>query len=524
MHSILFCSCFSLILFVSCALVQITQAEAKPNIVIIMADDMGYSDLGCYGGEIETPNLDVLAEKGVRFTQFYNTGRCCPTRASLLTGVYSHQAGIGHMTGDKGVPSYQGYLNDRCLTIAEALKPSGYTTMISGKWHVGSHPDHWPLKRGFDKFYGIPQGGGHYYRNLPGRQLILGDKEIPIPEDWFATEGFTEYAVKFIEEEKGNDQPFFLYVAYTAPHWPLQARAKDIAKYDGQYDTGWDVVRQKRYERMTASGIVKHDWKLSARDEGSIPWLDETEKEMVANRMEVYAAQVDALDQGVGQILKALDEVGKLENTVIMFLSDNGCSAEGGQKGFNNPKRGDVDAPLGSPNSYVSAGLSWANACNTPYRKHKMEVYEGGIATPLIVSWPKGVSHQNGPLRHSVGHVIDLMPTCLELAGVSYKETMPGKLALEGESLVAAIRGKVLPQKTRELYWEHEGNRAIRSGDWKLVASHGARWELYDLKVDRTESTDLAKTRSDVASALVSQYERWARRCGVQPWPVRWRD
>ncbi|MGK0185310.1 MAG: arylsulfatase A-like enzyme [Verrucomicrobiales bacterium] len=495
------------------------DARERPNIVIIMADDMGYSDAACYGGEIETPNLDKLAAEGVRFTHFYNTGRCCPTRASLLTGLYSHQAGIGHMTGNNGLPAYQGYLNNRCLTIAEALKPAGYTTMLSGKWHVGSAPENWPLKRGFDKFYGIPQGGGHYYRNLPGRQLVLGDREIPIPEDWFATEGFTEHAVQFIEEEKGSEKPFFLYVAYTAPHWPLQARQSDIEKYDGRYDLGWDVVRAARYKRMTEMGIVRHAWPLSERNPQSIPWEDETKKSMMSNRMEAYAAQVDALDQGVASILAALEKSEKRQNTVVMFLSDNGCSAEGGQKGFNNPDRGDVGAKLGTRDSYVSAGLSWANACNTPYRKHKMKVHEGGIATPLIVSWPQGMSRTKGGLEHSVGHVIDLMPTCLELGVASYEseEMTP----LQGRSFVAAMKGKMDTSAERTIFWEHEGNRAVRRGKWKLVASHKGEWELYDLDSDRTEQRDQVSNHPETVSELKSLYNEWAQRCGVQPWPVR---
>ena len=499
---------------------------ARPNIVLIMADDMGYSDIGCYGGEIETPHLDRLAESGVRFSQFYNTGRCCPTRASLLTGLYSHQAGIGHMTGDRGRPAYQGYLNDRCLTIAEVLKPAGYTTMICGKWHVGSKPDQWPLKRGFDKFYGIPQGGGHYYRMLPGRQLVLQDEEIPLEknargENWYATEGFTDYAVRFIEEEKESDSPFFLYVAYTAPHWPLQARDRDIAKYAGRYSDGWDAVRQTRFGRMLDMGLLKSDWSLSGRDEKSVPWEDESEKKMMADRMAVYAAQVDALDQGIGKIVKALEGIGKRDDSVVIFLSDNGCSAEGGQKGFNNPKRGDVQARLGTPQSYVSAGLSWANACNTPFRKHKSMVHEGGIATPFIASWPTGITRKNR-IEDRVGHVVDLMPTIIELAEVRYPT---GKLPLEGTSLMGVLQGTETGLSTpRRLFWEHEGNRAVRDGSMKLVAAHKGDWELYDLSVDRTETDDLAERFPRKADELRVLYENWADRCGVLEWPVEGRS
>ncbi|MEZ5326535.1 MAG: sulfatase-like hydrolase/transferase [Verrucomicrobiales bacterium] len=296
---------------------------------------------------------------------------------------------------------------------------------------------------------------------------------------------------------------------------------KDIAKYHGRYDQGWDAVRDGRYQRMVERGVVRSVWGLSQRDPGSLVWESEAQKAMMSQRMEVYAAQVDALDQGVGRILSALEHSGKRENTVVMFLSDNGCSAEGGQKGFNNPQRGEVNAELGTRDSYVSAGLSWANACNTPYRKYKMQVHEGGISTPLIVSWPRGFSNRRGELEHSVGHVIDLMPTCIELAGARYDTAKA--IPLEGISLVSVVTGEAGAgtNDERVLCWEHEGNRAVRRGRWKLVASNKDRWELYDLEADRTEQTNLATAEPDVVAELRSLYEAWAERCGVKPWPIK---
>lgn len=484
----------------------------RPNIIIVMADDMGFSDIGCYGGEIETPNLNRLAANGMRFSQFYNTGRCCPTRASLLTGLYSHQAGIGHMTGNKGVPSYQGYLNDRCLTIAEALKPAGYRTLITGKWHVGSRPEQWPLKRGFDRFYGIPQGGGIYFRLKQGRQLILDNQSIQPPEDWYVTDAFTDHAIKFIEESTTQKQPFFLYLAHIAPHWPLMAHDEDIKKYKNKYMIGWDKVRQQRYHRMVKMGLINKDWPMSKRDSTSIPWEEEDRKEMMDLRMAVYAAQVDRIDQNIGKLMTALKKQGVERDTLVMFLSDNGGSPEGGRRGFSRGKKG---AQVGTADSYVSYGLSWANASNTPFRRYKSWVHEGGISTPLIAHWPNGIQKQDW--YRSPCHVIDLMPTCLDLAGASYPKK--GKTPLPGTSLTPAFRGKAIERDA--LYWEHEGNRAMRQGKWKIVAKHKSPWELYDLEADRTETKDLSKKHPERKKAMIAKYQSWTKSAGVRPWPVK---
>ena len=492
-------------------------AAPRPNIVVILADDMGFSDVGCYGGEIETPHLDRLAADGLRFTSFYNTGRCCPTRAALLTGVYQHQAGVGHMTGDRGVPSYQGHLNDRCVTIAEVLRGSGYRTMMCGKWHVGSARGRWPRDRGFDRFYGVPQGGGFYFRVRKGRSLVLDDEEIEPGPGWYTTDAFNDRAATFIGEAVAAKSPFFLYVAHIAPHWPLQARTRDIEKYRGKYRGGWDSVRAERHRRQLATGIVDRRWRLSPRDPQSVLWESAKKKDDLDLRMAVYAAQVDALDQGIGRLLASIDAAGVRENTLVLFLSDNGASAEGGLGGFS---RGEKGAPIGTAASYASYGLGWANASNTPFRRYKSKVHEGGIATPLIVRWPAGIPRR-GELETTVGHVMDILPTCVELAGATYPQERDGRriLPTEGRSLVPAFGGR--PVERGALFWEHQGDRAVRRGRWKLVSSHKEEWELYDLEADRTELDDVAAKYPERVEAMAAEFGKWATRVGVRPWPLR---
>jgi arylsulfatase len=490
-----------------------------------MADDMGFSDIGCYGGEIHTPNLDRLAGGGLRFTQFYNAARCCPTRASLLTGLYPHQAGIGHMIDNKGYPAYQGYLNERCVTIAEALKLGGYRTMMSGKWHVGEERPHWPVDRGFDKYYGLISGGANYFDITKDkaatvmRTMAIDDKPYTPPkENFYITDAFTDNAVKFVDEYGRGKEPFFLYLAYTAPHWPLHAWPADIAKYKGKYLKGWDKLREERHERMIKMGLVSKNWKMSPRDTTTWPWDDEKNKELLDLKMAVYAAQIERMDYGIGKVLEKIREIGVQENTLVMFLSDNGGCAEGGPIGFDNRKNG---LPPGGVDSFMSYGLSWANASNTPFRRYKHWVHEGGIATPLIAYWP-AVIKDGGSITYQVGHIIDIMATCLDVAGIEYPKTYKGRelVALEGKSLLPIFDGK--NRRGHEvIYWEHEGNRAARQGKWKLVAAHGEPWELYDLEADRTELNNLANQHPEKVEQLKTMYESWAKRCGVQPWPVK---
>jgi len=508
---------------------KITKASAmgkRPNIVLIMVDDMGYSDLGCYGSEINTPNLDRLAEGGVRFSQFYNGARCCPTRASLLTGVYAHQAGVGGMVGGKGPGPYQGYLNDSCVTIAEVLKSGGYATYMSGKWHVGEKRPHWPVDRGFDRHYGLISGAMNYFdiskaKSPKARRRFAKDGEAHVPpsEGFYATDAFTDFAVECIDDHEDPEQPFFLYLAYNAPHWPLHALPEDIARYRGKYMDGWPALRKKRYARLLELGLIDDSWALSDQDADAADWdsLDEEKKRVMDHKMAIYAAQVDRMDQGVGKVMEALERNGCDENTLVMFLSDNGACAESGALGRNFRK--DFTGEMGTVDSYHSYGLSWSNASNTPFRKHKQWVHEGGIATPFIVRWPGRVPDE-GKIAHQVGHIIDVMATCCDAAGVDYPETHAGRAVTpkEGLSLLPVFEGK---ERTPHelLYWEHFGCRAVRSGKWKLVEDgkkrSGRGWELYDMKTDRTELKNLAAEMPEKFEELKGKYEAWAERVGV---------
>lgn len=502
-------------------LIPIASAAPRPNIVLMMADDMGFSDLGCYGGEIETPNLDKLAANGVRFTQFYNTGRCCPTRAALLTGLYPHQAGVGHMVRNDGLPGYEGALNQQSVTLAEVLQDAGYTTLMVGKWHVGSAPGKWPLDRGFDRYWGTPSGGGVYFKDtLQIRTEVFfvhNQERIEPPDDMYVTETFTDHALRFVQEAvQETRKPFFLYFAHIAPHWPLQAKPEDIARYRERYKGGWDQMRQNRFERQRAMGIVAKNAELSPRDPEAKPWeeMSNDEREELSLRMAIYAAQIDCIDQNVGRLITRLKELGQFENTLFLFLSDNGCSAEGGPGGFSRGKPG---APIGTGLSYASAGLEWANACNTPYRKFKIRTHQGGIATPLLVHWPAGIGAK-GELRSQPGHVIDIMPTLLELAGTTYPARFQGRqiTPVAGKSLVPALQNGSLSREP--LFWEHEGNKAVRVGDWKLVAARNDSWELYDLKADSTETQDLSKDNPEKVRELAALWNTWAQDCGVLDW------
>ena len=540
-----------------CAINIATSAD-KPNIILIMSDDMGISDIGCYGSEIETPNLDKLAANGLRFTQFYNTARCCPTRASLLSGLYPHQAGIGWMMVDRGHDGYRGELNRECITIAEALKTSGYGTYMAGKWHVTKHisPDgpknNWPMQRGFDRFYGTIHGAGSLWdpNTLTRDNTQMSpdnDPEYKPEKEWFYTDAISDQTVRYIEEHvkaKPND-PFFCYVSYTAAHWPMHARDEVIEKYKGKYDAGYKVIREARFKKMKELGIIKKDSKLSPQ-----PWEWGTvkEEEWEIKCMEVYAAMVDEMDQGIGQIIETLEKSQKLDNTLILFLQDNGGCAEAFGRGKNKTtgpraaepslppmKKGELQTRMipaqtrdgypvrtgpgvmpGPADTYIGYGLGWANVSNTPFREYKHWVHEGGISTPLIAHWPAGIKRK-GELDHQPGHLIDIMATCIEIGGVSYPKKKDGiKIKpLEGKSLNTAFKGKKI--KREALYWEHEGNRAIRKGDWKLVSKENKPWELYNIKSDRSELNDLSKSKPDLVAELSKAYQDYADRANVSP-------
>ena len=454
---------------------DIAEAADRPNIIIMMADDMGFSDIGPYGGEIHTPALDELAKNGLRFTQFYNTARCCPTRAALLSGLYSHQAGVGWMMSDNGHDGYRGELSRDCVTIAEVLKENGYSTYMSGKWHVTKdvRPDgekaNWPRQRGFERFFGTIHGAGSFY---DPNSLTLDNKQIPPGKDFYYTDAISDYAIKFVDEHaKEKQNPFFMYVAYTAPHWPMHALPEDIERYKDRYSSGWDALRGERFSRQKKMGLITADWKLSPRDEGIPVWPEEKDKGWQERRMEVYAAMVDRMDFGIGRIVKKLKETGQLDNTLILFLADNGgCAEEYGSRGEVRPTREQADklTPLGEEDlqtrmqplmtrdgrpvktghgvfpgpadTYVAYGKGWANASNTPFRMYKHWVHEGGISSPLIAHWPKSIS-RNGEFERQPSHLIDLMATCVDVAKATYPKKYKGNTIqpMEGRSLVPAF-------------------------------------------------------------------------------------
>jgi arylsulfatase len=529
-------------------------AEGRPNIVVILSDDMGYSDLGCYGGEISTPHLDRLAAGGLRFTQFYNTGRCCPTRAALLTGLYPHQAGVGHMTNDRGHDGYRGDLNRRCVTIAEVLRQAGYRNYAVGKWHVTKHtqpngPKHnWPLQRGFDRFYGTITGGGSFYDPATltrDNSMVspLADPEYQ-PKRFYYTDALSEHAVRFIAQhhQQHPDRPFFLYVAYTAAHWPMHALEEDIARYKGKYAAGYGAIRQARLARLKEQGLVDPRWE-PAPTVGN--WDNLQHREWEIRCMEVYAAMVDRMDQGIGRIVAELQRTGALDNTLILYLQDNGgCQETVGRTGDGRrpaaaslppipadairleviPKQTRAGVPTlmgplvlpGPDDTFIAYGEAWANVSNTPFRMYKHFVHEGGISTPLIAHWPRGISRR-GELVSEPGHLIDILPTCLDLAGAPYPKQYAGQdiQPLEGRSLVPAFHGETLLRNG--LYWEHEGNRAVRLGRWKLVAKENGPWELYDLLDDRTEMRNLADQQPRRVEELAAAWEAWAQRANVLP-------
>ena len=492
----------------------------KPNIVVILVDDMGFSDIGCYGSEIPTPNLDKLAANGLRFTQFYNTGRCCPTRASVLTGLYPHEAGVGHMTEDRGVPGYRGRLNDRCVTIAEVLNGAGYFTAMSGKWHVGQNQGVVPWERGFQRSFNSPAGGFYYPEGKQNRLYLngkaLADDAPELPKQWYTTDLYADYGMKFIDEGLAAKKPFFLYLAFNAPHFPLQAPADEIARFRGKYKVGWDKLREQRHARQKELGVVDKSWPLSPRAELVSAWdsLSDVDKDRFDNIMAIYAACVAHMDTAVGRLVAALKQRGALDNTLILFMSDNGGNAESGPRG-----RLEGDFP-GAAYSTVFCGQSWATLENTPFRRYKHFNHEGGISTPLIAHWPAGIAAHN-ELRQQPGHLVDVMATCVDLAGAKYPMEFKGQpiQPMEGRSLAPAFANQPIAREA--LYWEHEGNAAIRVGDWKLVRlGRDGTWELYNLKTDRTELHDLAGTAANRAKELATKWEAWATRTNVKPYPV----
>ncbi|QDT62852.1 arylsulfatase [Calycomorphotria hydatis] len=542
-----------------------TKTDPPPNIIVILSDDMGYSDLGCYGGEIRTPRLDQLAKNGLRFTQFYNTGRCCPTRASLLTGLYPHQASVGYMMKDNHLPGYRGDLGRDCVTIAEVLGDNGYQCYMSGKWHVtphslpGTSQHNWPLQRGFDRFYGTIHGAGSFYdpNSLVRDNTLISPFADPEyqPESYYYTDAISDHACRFITEHDTAEQPFFMYVAYTAAHWPMHAPEDEIAKYDGKYDGGYKPIRAARYERMQEIGLIDDSAELSSQVGN---WNKVKNKAWETRCMETYAAMITRMDTGIGKIVDTLSDGGKLQNTLILFMQDNGgCAERLGRIPRKNvgagpriepaslapmspsdlqldmipkqsrdgyPQRMGAGVMPGPADTFVAYGENWANVSNTPFRYFKHYVHEGGISTPLIAHWPQGVTGKN-ELRHTPTHLIDIMATCVDVADADYPEEFAGTQIQppEGQSLRSVFNEDTLPERT--IFFEHEGNAALRKGRWKLVgakiigpdSTRKDRWELYDMEADRSEMHDLSDTKPGLREEMIATYEAEARRTRVFP-------
>jgi arylsulfatase len=535
----------------------------RPNIILIMSDDMGFSDIGCYGGEINTPNLDKLAFEGVRFTQFYNTARCCPTRASLLTGLHPHQAGIGEMTNDRGVDGYRGDLNEHCVTIAQVLKGAGYKNYMAGKWHVTKHikPEgpkyNWPLQRGFDRFYGTIIGAGSYFdpTTLCRDNTFITPANDPEykPERYYYTNAITDNAIKYLDEHYSGeaDKPFFMYVAFTAAHWPMHALPEDIARYDGWYDDGYDPVREARLEKMIELGILPQDSEMSP---AVWNWEERPHQQWESDMMEVYAAMIDCMDRGIGKIVKTLEDQGTLDNTLIFFLQDNGACAENWLSNIDPSVYDTIDyQPMGRDelqtriwppmqtrdgrpvipgpaidpgpaNTYPLYDAGWANTSNTPFRYFKHWIHEGGISTPLIVYWPEGIKAK-GKITGQLGQLTDIMATIVDAAGADYPATLNDIdiYPMEGVSLIPSLDGEEFERPP--LFWEHIGKQGVRVDNWKLVAAAGRKnpipldaWELYDIDNDRSELHNLAGEYPDRVKEMARLWEEWAHRAMVYPY------
>ncbi|GAB5562158.1 MAG: arylsulfatase [Synoicihabitans sp.] len=516
------------------------ESEHAPNVLLILVDDLGYSDLSSYGGEIRTPHIDSLARDGLLMTQFYNASRCSVSRASIMTGLYHHQAGVG-ANNPRGTPEYQAALNHQSVTLAEVLREAGYATYLSGKWHLGEADDQRPQARGFDRSYGILRGMSMYFNHhrRPGRkgegpeltidrsnrwEFLLDDVEVDVPETtmemwarnegYYTTDAFTEYAMQFLDEHEAEraQQPWFLYLAYTAPHWPLQAFPEDIAKYQGVYDAGWDRVREMRYQRQLELGVIDPQTALAPRTDQMGAWetASESDRAEFIREMEVYAGMVDRIDQNVGRVLAKLDAMGVSENTMVIFLSDNGGA-------HTTRNHEGLPAHLGSPRSVATYSYIGANVSNTPFRLQKQYVHEGGIATPFLVRFPREIPA--GLRGGQVAHIVDLMPTLLDYTGASYPRNFAGYeiRPLVGQSLRPAMEGREL-SRVKPWFWEHRGNKGVRQGNWKLVAAHPSlEWELYNMAEDRTEVNDLAATLPAKRDELAALYADWAEANRVLP-------
>lgn len=517
------------IIYLSFLLMFCASAQNKetPNIILILVDDMGFADLGCYGNTvIKTPNLDTLSNQGLRFAQFYNAARCSPTRASLLTGLYPHQAGMGYLESlnkGEGHPGYQGQLTRNSITIAEVLKMNGYFTAMSGKWHVGAKYGLYPWNRGFDRSLTPIKAAFYFPEENNANTLYLNGKPIDpfseqLPENWYSSDLYSEFGLRFIDEANDLNKPFFLYLAFNAPHFPVKAPEENIRYYKDKFDEGWDKMRIPIYHKQLKMGLIKEDWSLSKKNEDVPEWnqLTPENKDRMAHIQEIYAACIERMDFAVGTLVEGLKERGKLENTLIVFMSDNGANAEQGPFG-----RYSGEEKSGSASSNVFQGQSWATYSNTPFRRYKHFTHEGGISTPLIIHWPEGLADsQNGKIVQSPSHIMDIMPTLVELTNSAYPDEFNGVKIdpMEGKSLLPIFRGNST-FRSEPIFWEHEGNRAVRKGKWKIVSINNNPWELYNIDEDRTEQRNLAQLHPTIVKELSEKYKIWAVRCNVEPWP-----
>lgn len=531
-----------LILVFLLQVISCTKPEAPPNIVLILFDDLGFSDLGCYGGEIKTPNIDRLAANGIRMTRVYNSARCCPSRASLFTGLYPHQAGIGYFANfDKGAPGYKGFLQERSVGIPQVLKSAGYNTYMSGKWHMGDNPG--PIQKGFDEFYGfiVP----HSIDSWDPEAMFRLPEERPLREyregEFYATDAITDYALEFLDSGIFRPEPFFLFLSYNAPHFPLQAPREITELYVPVYERGWDYIRAERFENLMELGIGDPGWELPPRSEVMVERRDlgyggkpnpawesfsEERRRDLARRMSVYAAMIHRMDENIGRVIERLRRSGELENTLIFLLSDNGACAEFNPLGFdiqssrdNILNRGERLDSLGLPGTYISYGSGWAMVSNTPLNLYKHYIHEGGISTPFIMHWPAGIG-VSGTIDKRPAHIMDVMATCMEVSGATYPETNNGTpvLPLEGRSLLPVMRGE--NTWIRTLGFEHELNRGYLKGEWKIVSEdyRGGEWELYNMENDRLEQHNLADQYPEKVEELSAEYLTWAERVLVLPY------
>ncbi len=481
-------------MFLPVGLSHSADTAARPNIIVVLVDDMGYSDLSCYGGEIQTPNIDRMGQNGIRFKQFYNTAKCSPTRACLLTGLYPQQAGAGIQRG---------------VTMGQAMQSAGYVTMAVGKWHLNGTPE----TRGFDRAFGHISGSTHYFRG--DKTFHLDGKPYKIPENFYVTDANTDYAMKFIDEEhrKDSTKPFFMYLAFNAPHYPLHALPEDIARYRGKFKKGWDHLRRLRYARQLELGIIKKQWRLSPRPDYVPAWdsLTDKEKDFEDLRMAVYAAMIHRIDVGIGRITEKLRELGVEKDTLILFMSDNGgCPFDRRCHGIPGPA-----------DSYWEYGPAWATLSNTPFRLYKRNQHEGGTSTPMIAHWPAGID-KPGRWSDDIGHLIDIMPTALELAGGKYPSSQNGKPLpkLPGRSMLPIFKDEAFGQRD-DLFFHYSSHRAMISGKWKLVSAFNKPWELYQLDIDRTELNDLASELPQKVKEMDAKFRRWWKSVGQKPFELK---